>query len=82
MPLLANLFILSPMPTPLSFGKWLSHFFQPLLQARPEWFDDEAMRPLEHYFQFNSWMAGMLPSIAGSSSDDSFEVTLAETAPD
>jgi hypothetical protein len=80
MPLLANLFILSPMPTPLSFGKWLRHFFQPLLQARPEWFDEEAMRPLEHYFQFNSWMAGMLLSISGSDSADRLD--LAEGPPD
>jgi hypothetical protein len=82
MPLLANLFILSPMPTPLSFGKWLSHFFQPLLQAKPEWFDEEAMRPLEHYFQFNSWMASMLLSISGSGSVDRLDLMLPENPPD
>jgi hypothetical protein len=62
MPLLANLFILSPTPTPLSFGKWLSHFLQPLLTAKPEWFSDDSLRPLEHYFQFNAWIEDMLES--------------------
>jgi hypothetical protein len=71
MPLLANLFILSPMPTPLSFGRWLSHFFQPLMQAKPEWFDDESLRPLEHYFQFNEWMATHLDAVSRSESLDS-----------
>jgi hypothetical protein len=70
MPLLANLFILSPMPTPLSFGKWLNHYFQPLMQSKPEWFMDESLRSLEHYFQFNEWMTNMLEAISSSESLD------------
>ncbi|KAH0802002.1 uncharacterized protein GO595_005083 [Histomonas meleagridis] len=62
MPLLANLFILTPIPSPLMFGKWLAHFLQNLQQMKPEWFSDEELRPLEHYFQFNAWMEDMLQS--------------------
>jgi hypothetical protein len=71
MPLLANLFILSPIPTPLSFGRWLSQFFQPLMEAKKEWFSDESLRPLEHYFRFNEWMVDMLDTMSQSESLDS-----------
>jgi hypothetical protein len=73
MPLLAHLFILSPMPTPLTFGRWLSHFFQPLMQERPEWFADDTLRPLEHYFQFNEWMLKMLDTVSHSESLDTLK---------
>lgn len=63
MPLLANLFVISPVPNPLSFGEWLAHFLQKLMQTRPEWFSDESMMPLEHYFQFNVWIQDMLQSL-------------------
>lgn len=66
MPLLANLFISSPIPNPLSFGEWLAHFLQKLMQSRPEWFSDESMMPLEHYFQFNVWIQDMLQSLENS----------------
>ncbi|OHT02616.1 hypothetical protein TRFO_07031 [Tritrichomonas foetus] len=72
MPLLANLFISSPVPNPLSFGEWLAHFLQKLMETRPEWFSDEEMRPLEHYFQFNLWMKDMLLSFDGSKQKDGF----------
>jgi hypothetical protein len=58
------------MPTPLSFGRWLNQFFQPLMDARPEWFADESLRPLEHFFRFNEWMADMLDSVSHSESVD------------
>lgn len=63
MPLLANLFILSPVPSPLLFGKWIYHFYHLLQQNKPEWFNDEELLPLEHYFQFNLWIENMLESI-------------------
>lgn len=63
MPLLANLFISSPMPNPLIFGEWLSHFLQNLMQSRPKWFFDDSMMPIEHYFQFNEWMKDMIQSL-------------------
>ena len=62
MPLLANLFILSPIPNPFSFGEWLAHFLQKLMELKPEWFSDDSMRSMEHYFQFNLWMKDMLLS--------------------
>ena len=63
MPLLANLFIISPVPTPLSFAQWLKHFLKILMEKKQEWFSDESMRPLEHYFTFGSWMKELLMSI-------------------
>lgn len=61
MPLLAHLFMTGSLPNQLSFGKWLSHFLQPLLEKKPDWFKDEDLNALEHYFQFNAWMEGMMP---------------------
>ncbi|OHT00643.1 hypothetical protein TRFO_32670 [Tritrichomonas foetus] len=63
MPLLANLFILSPVPTPLSSGQWMKHFLKEVMEKRPKWFSDESMRPLEHYFRFNSWIIDILNTI-------------------
>ena len=62
MPLLANLFISTPIPSPLCFGRWMSHFLQPAIKLKPDWFFDEELRPLEHYFQFNAWVEDMLQS--------------------
>ena len=66
MPLLANLFISTPIPNPLSFGEWLAHFLQKLMQSKPEWFSDDSMVPMEHYFQFNAWIQDMLQSLENS----------------
>lgn len=63
MPLIANLFIISPVPMPLSFAQWLKHFLKILMEKRPEWFSDESMRPLEHYFTFGTWMNEFLLTI-------------------
>ena len=63
MPLLANLFIETPIPTPLCFGRWMSHFLQSAIRLKPDWFLDNEFRSLEHYFQFNAWVADMLQSM-------------------
>ena len=63
LPLLANLLIISPLPTPLSLGIWIEHFLNDLMNDKQKWFSDESMRPLEHYFRFNDWMIDILKSI-------------------
>lgn len=63
LPLLANLFISTPIPFPLCFCRWMSHFLQPAIKLKPDWFLDEEFRPLEHYFQFNAWVEDMLHSM-------------------
>ena len=68
MPMLARLFITTPVPAPLMFGRWLAHFVQVPLQMRSEWFGDAEMAPLEHYFQFNQWIEEMV----GQFPDDEF----------
>lgn len=60
MPLLANLFMTSPAPNPLTFSKWLAHFVQPVVKTKPEWFKQDDLHALEHFFQFNAWMEDML----------------------
>ena len=60
MPLLAHLFLKSSLPAPLSFGRWLHHFMQPVLDAHSDWFSDIALNSIEHYFQFNTWMEDLL----------------------
>lgn len=67
MPLLANLFIMSPVPNPITFGKWICHYFEPFLEGKPEWFYDTNFRSLEHYFQFNNWMGEMIVNFENSS---------------
>ena len=63
MPLLANLFISTPIPSPLCFGRWMNQFLQPAIRKKPDWFLDQELRPLEHYFQFNAWIEDMLKSM-------------------
>ena len=62
MPLLAHLFMKSSFPNPISFSKWLSHFLQPILEKKQEWFKEDDLNSLEHYFQFNAWMEDMMPN--------------------
>ena len=61
MPLLAHLFMTNSLPSQLAFGRWLAHFLQPLLEKKQDWFKDEDLNALEHYFQFNAWMEDMMP---------------------
>lgn len=60
MPLMANLFITSPAPSPLTFSKWLAHFVQPVIKAKPDWFSGDDFHSLEHFFQFNAWMEDVI----------------------
>ena len=61
MPLLANLFLRSSIPNPISFGMWIQHFMQTLLSQHSDWFKSDSLNSIEHYFQFNMWMQDFLP---------------------
>ena len=63
MPILATLFVLTEMKSPISFGKWLAAHFKPLIEKRPDWFRDDEGARLEHFFQLNEWICGLLENI-------------------
>ena len=63
MPLLATLFVLTEMKSPLSFGKWLAAHFKPVIQLRPDWFIDDEGARIEHFFQLNEWIGVLLEEI-------------------
>jgi hypothetical protein len=50
------------------------------MEANSEWFTDESLRPLEHYFRFNEWKEHMLESVSRSESLDAIRVNYTSKA--
>jgi len=60
LPLIAHLFVQTPIPAPLSFGKWMKHFLHEISSMKPEWFSDGEIARLEHFFKFNQWVESLI----------------------